>query len=232
MDEQGFVTFMKKKGKTPNTIESCIENAREFVAYLEQHGKSIDRVSVDDLEAFATEYLDKKTASKYMWSLGYFFLFLENKELLRALESIRRQQIKVKKQPFKLKDFRGVKPEHASALASAQVKDVVTMLKAGRTPNSRAELAKKTKLDIKVIEELVKLSDIARIPGLKGIRARLYYDAGFDQLRKLRGVTPEELLRITREFVEKTGFDGIAPLPKEAKSTIETAKKLSDLVEW
>ena len=34
------------------------------------------------------------------------------------------------------------------------------------------------------------------------------------------------------EFVERTGFDGIAPLPKEVKSTIETAQKLPKLVEY
>jgi hypothetical protein len=33
-------------------------------------------------------------------------------------------------------------------------------------------------------------------------------------------------------FVEKTGFEGIAPLPKEAEFTIAEAKKLPRIVEY
>jgi len=34
------------------------------------------------------------------------------------------------------------------------------------------------------------------------------------------------------EFVERTGFDGIAPLPKEAEFTVEKAKKFPETVEY
>ena len=232
MDEQGFVSFMKKKRKTPNTIDACVENAKEYEAYLVQHGKSIDTTTVEDLESFAVDYLNKKRVSKFMWTLGYYFLFIESQALVTAANQLRVSRIKVKRKPFNLKDFRGVKSEHAAALASIDVKDIAKMLEVGKTPKMRSELAEKTGLDIKVIEEFVKLSDLARIPGVKGIHARLYYDAGFDILEKLRIVTHDELLRITREFVEQTEFDGIAPLPKEAQGAIDTAKKLPDVVEW
>ncbi len=232
MDQKGFVSFMKKKRKTPNTINACVKNAKEFEAHLEQHGKSIDTATVEDLETFSIYYIDKKWVSRFMWTLSYYFLFIDNAALLKAANQIRGSRIKVKRKPFKLKDLRGVKSEHAAALASVDVKDIEKMLEVGNTPKMRRELAEKTGLDIKVIEEFVKLSDLARIPGVKGIRARLYYDAGFDILEKLRIVTHDELLRITREFVERTGFDGIAPPPKEAQGAITTAKKLPDIVEW
>ena len=223
---------MKKKRKTPSTINACVKNAKDFEVYLEQQGKSINNVTVEDLESFIVDYVDKKRVSKYMWTLSYYFEFIENKALSKAANRIRAGRIKVKRKPFKLKDFRGVKSEHAAALESLDVMNVAKMLEVGKTPTLRKELAKNTGLDIVVIEEFVKLSDLARIPGVKGIRARLYHDSGFDLLEKLRNITPEELLRVTREFVEKTGFDGIAPLPKEARGAIETAKKLPDVVEW
>jgi hypothetical protein len=232
MDEEGFIAFMKKRRKTQNTIETCVKNAREFESYLKEHGKSFENAKTEDLETFARKSVVKKRVSKYMWSLSYFFIFIDNKALLKAAGHLRESRTKVKRKPFKLKDFRDVKPDHAAALASVGVKDVATMLEVGRTPSMRTELANKTGLDIKVIEEFVKLSDLARFPGVKGIRARLYHDAGFDTMEKFRSVTPEELLKVTREFVENTGFDGIAPLPKEASSTIETAKKLPDVVDW
>jgi hypothetical protein len=42
----------------------------------------------------------------------------------------------------------------------------------------------------------------------------------------------EALLALTAEFVERTGFDGIAPLPKEVSSTIANAKRLPRIVEY
>jgi hypothetical protein len=43
---------------------------------------------------------------------------------------------------------------------------------------------------------------------------------------------PEALLALTAEYVERTGFDGIAPLPKEVSSTIANAKRLLRVVEY
>lgn len=78
----------------------------------------------------------------------------------------------------------------------------------------------------------MKLSDLARIQGLKSVRARLYYDVGTDTVEKLAEWDPKELRAMLIKFVEKTGFEGIAPLPKEAEYTVETAKKLPKIVEY
>ncbi|MGD8904752.1 MAG: DUF4332 domain-containing protein, partial [Anaerolineae bacterium] len=102
----------------------------------------------------------------------------------------------------------------------------------GRTPGERQRLAERTGIPIDAILELVKLSDLARIQGLKAIRARLYYDAGVDTLEKLARWDPEELRDMLADFVERTGFDGIAPLPKEAASAVATAKRLSKAIEY
>lgn len=56
------------------------------------------------------------------------------------------------------------------------------MLQAGSSPDHRKKLSSGSGLEEGVILELVKLSDLARIPGVKGIRARMYYDAGVDTL--------------------------------------------------
>ena len=82
------------------------------------------------------------------------------------------------------------------------------------------------------IEELVRLSDLARIPGIKGIRARLYLEAGIGSIEDLAQRDPDELLETTSKFVEETGFEGIPPLPKEVKSGIAKAKRLPLVVEY
>ncbi|MDH5596160.1 MAG: DUF4332 domain-containing protein, partial [Candidatus Bathyarchaeota archaeon] len=80
--------------------------------------------------------------------------------------------------------------------------------------------------------EFVKLSDLARILGIKGIRARLYFDAGVDTVEKMAEWNPKELRGMLIEFVERTGFDGIATLPKEAEFSVKKAKRLPRIVEY
>jgi hypothetical protein len=79
---------------------------------------------------------------------------------------------------------------------------------------------------------MVKLCDLSRLMGVKSVRARLYHDAGVDTVEKLASQEPDALLRLTAEFVARTGFDGIAPLPKEVRSTIASARKLPKIVEY
>ena len=137
-----------------------------------------------------------------------------------------------KQNPFLLKDFRGVSPEILEKLAAIGVKKAAQMLSAGQTPEKRAALAKDAGISAEAVLELVKLSDLARLPGVKGIRARLYYDAGVDSVEKLAACEPEALLAMTAEFVARSGFDGIAPLPKEVSSTIDNARNLPKIVAW
>jgi hypothetical protein len=100
------------------------------------------------------------------------------------------------------------------------------MMEAGRTEKDREQLAGASGVPLEKIEELVSLSNLARIPGVKTIRARLYHDAGFDTLEKLAACDPEDLRARLADFIEQTGFEGGLPLPKEAASTIATARHL------
>jgi hypothetical protein len=137
-----------------------------------------------------------------------------------------------KKNPFKLGDFKGVNPEIIAKLAGLGIKNSGQMLTVGQTPESRNRLAKQAGISYEEVLELVKLCDLSRLPGVKGIRARLYYDAGVDTVEKLAAYKPEDLLAKTSEFVVRSGFEGIAPLPKEVSSTIANAIKLSNVVQW
>ncbi len=55
---------------------------------------------------------------------------------------------------------------------------------------------------------------------------------GLDNLEKMAQMDTETVLKITREFVEDSGFEGIAPLPAEVKYSIETAKKLPKIIDY
>lgn len=85
---------------------------------------------------------------------------------------------------------------------------------------------------LKTILELVKLLDLSRLPCVKGVRARLYYDAGADTVENMADQEPDTYLTLTREFVIRTGLEGITPSPKEVSSTIRSARALPKVVEY
>lgn len=136
-----------------------------------------------------------------------------------------------KRNPFKLRDFRGVQAAFIAALDAQHIKTSDQLLSAGRTAAQRASLAQATGIPPQAILELVKLSDLARLPGVKGIRARLYYDAGVDSVEKMAAWEPEPLRIMVTNYVEQAGFEGTPPLPKEVSSTIANAQKLPKIVE-
>jgi len=117
-------------------------------------------------------------------------------------------------------------------LKAIGIRNAEQMLKTGKTPKKRQELSEKTGIPAQAILELVKLSDLTRIFGVKSIRARLYYDAGVDTVEKMATWNPDKLRTMLTDFVQKTGFHGIAPLPKEAEFTVKEAKRLPRIVEY
>ena len=82
------------------------------------------------------------------------------------------------------------------------------------------------------LQELVKLADLARITGVKSIRARLYHDAGLDTFDKIALLDATMLREICIRFVKATSFPGVPPTLKEAAYTVTSAKTLPRIVEW
>jgi predicted flap endonuclease-1-like 5' DNA nuclease len=234
VNEKAFEKFLKRGGRSPSAIQRCLRMAGDFQEYLQRHrgGKDLAEASPEDLEAFVawTEREPKASAKTHLWALGYCFEFDENEEM-RQLAGLLREQ-RIRRSPFPLKDFRGVDPEYAARLEAAGIKNVEQMLEAGRTHSDRQKLADETGVPLAAIVELVKLSDLARIPGIKGIRARLYLDAGVDTVEKTADWDPEELRAMLLEFVERTDFEGITPLPAEAASSVARARELPRIIEY
>jgi len=120
------------------------------------------------------------------------------------------------RKPFPLEDFRAVDIEFADILAKHGIRNTVQLLGAGATQEDRRILAEQIGVPEPIIKEFVKLSDLARIPGVKGTRARLYYEAGIDSVEKIANLELEEFRNQVVAYVIKSGFDGISTLPAEA----------------
>ena len=144
--------------------------------------------------------------------------------------NLRKQRIK--QTPFPLRDFPRINPAYFEKLEAINIRNANQMLEAGKTPKKRQELATRTSIPTEAILELTKLSDLTRIFGVKSIRARLYYDAGVDTLDKMADWNSDKLRTMLVDFVQRTGFNGIAPLPKEAEFTIKEAKRLPRIIEY
>ncbi|MDH5482406.1 MAG: DUF4332 domain-containing protein [Candidatus Bathyarchaeota archaeon] len=234
MDEEAFRKFLKRGGRSQGATKRAIVQVTEFERYLreERDCRNIDRASPADLEAFVSHIEEKRkgAAKLYLWGIRYFYDHTADEKMCSLAGKLRQQLVKQK--PFLLKDFRGINPAYVDKLKVLGIRSSNEMLEAGRTHKDREELSAKTGIGAETLLELVKLSDPARIRGVKSTRARLYFDAGVDTVEKMAKWDPEKLRTMLIDFVEKTGFDGIAPLPKEAEFSVAEAKRLPRIVEY
>jgi predicted flap endonuclease-1-like 5' DNA nuclease len=234
MDIEEFKTDLKRRGKKAHVVQTLVGHVEHFAEYLQdQRGTDLQRASVSDLEAYAGWLEDQRkgSARKVVRGIGLYYDLIGRQDLASRAWSIRETAIAKTRKILALKDLRGVNQEYVRALAAAGIVNVEQMVAAGKTPARRQALSRRTGVPLAAIVEYVKLSDLARIRGLRSVRARLYYDAGVDTIDKLAAWDPEELREMLVDFVARTGFDGIAPLPKEVRNAVATARNLPRVVE-
>jgi len=171
-------------------------------------------------------------AKKYMLGIRYFYEFVLDEEMADLASFRWNERMASSGVPLKLKEFRGVNAADLIKLENAGIRNVNEMIRAGQTPAKRKELSAKTGVSVATILELVKLSDLTRIQGVKGIRTRLYYDAGLDTMEKMAKWNPTELREMLIGFIERTRFNGIAPLAKEVRNTLEVARRMPKIIEY
>ncbi|MFC2030368.1 DUF4332 domain-containing protein [Chloroflexota bacterium] len=234
MNNEAFRLYLKRGGRSASAADRCVAKVAEFERFLiaDRNGASLDDASPGELVTFVAEIerVPRASAKTHLWAIRYYYRFSSNAEMARIAGALR--QDRINRRSFALKQFRGVNQDAVQILAEAGLSDVRQMLKAGRTEEDRAELAIQTGLPEGAVLEFVKLSDLARIPGVKAVRARLYYDSGVDTVENIAQWQPEELRAMLVDWIDRTGFEGIAPLPKEAEFTVNTARELPRLIQY
>ncbi len=226
MDEVGFSDFLKKKGKSEKALHRYLDKVSELERYLKTHGKSILDANIDDLRGYL---FSSKNAQVGFLGIAEYYQFLGNETLQLTAAEVWSE---VGFARFKLKDFVDVDLDAVRILKEKGIETAQDMVEAGRTPGMRAALAERTGIPEDEILELVKLSDQARIGGHKGIRARLYHEAGFDTLDKMAAVEPDELRSRTADYIAASGFIGTPPTPGEAADSVAMARHLPRIVEY
>jgi hypothetical protein len=235
MDENAFRRHLKRQGKRVHVIDGLLDQVRRFEDFLaRQQRNELDAATPQDLHDYVAE-LQTRHPGKIktrIRGLGLYYQFAGNPQLASLAAAIREREIAKTRRVFKLKEFRGVNLEYVNQLESVGIVNVEQMLQAGKTPDGRQQLSTKSRVPLAAILELVKLSDLSRVGALKSVRARLYYDAGVDTPEQIAQWKPEELQKMLAEFVKRTGFDGIAPLPKEVRNAVKLAKALPRIVQY
>lgn len=235
MDEAGFRGYLKKLGKDAQVIDGLVRQVKVFEERLASRGSLLTESCSEELLLTALAELDRNepgSTRKVLRALALYFRFSGFDSLAAAASKRRAQALEKERKPFLLREFLGVHAGHVAALEAAGCKRADQLLAACRSAADRQALAARTGVPDDAILELVKLSDLSRLAGVKAIRARLYYDAGVDSVEKLAGSEPADLLRRTADFVQNSGFKGIPPLPMEVQHTIEAARQLPRVVDY
>jgi hypothetical protein len=234
MDKSGFEEYLKKGGRSPNAVLRCVKYVSAYEDFVTgpDIATTLDHAQPGDLIKFINELEEKEdsNAKGYLWAIRYYYDFIDNPDIKNLAGVLREERIERK--PFSVKNFRGVDKRDIEILAEFGINNIDQLLRACLTREKREELAEKTGIPISRILELTKLSDMARIPGVKGIRARLYYDAGIDTVEKIASLEPEALRANVVEFVQISDFDGVPTLPAEAVYTVEKARQLPKIVQY
>ena len=229
LDEEGFKRYLKKIGKSERKIEFDIRNMKNFEEYLLKHkGRKLEEAASENLKDYLN-WAEETGTRIWLWVFNRYYSYKQNAVMFCATnELIGIQGLK----KTKLKDFLGVNFHHVQSLKAEGIVTAEQLLYSGKTREGREKLAEKIGVPPDSILELVKLSNLARIVGLKKKRARLFYDAGLDTLDKIAERDSEEMRQMLIEFVDRTGFDGSASTPGEAAFTVQLAKYLPRIVEY
>lgn len=231
---EGFRKYLKRGGKQDHIVEDLVKQCGFFEEFLHRTLKiGIDEANEEHIRAFYDVIKnEKKNVGNRLRAISLYYRFASKPELSAFSSNLREGGISSTRRPFEFRSFRGVRAEYVRLLEREGIVTVDQMLERGKTPQYRKGLSKKTGIPLKSILEYVKLSDLSRLGSIKSMRARLYFDAGVDTPDKMASWNPKELRETLISHIDKTGFNGIAPLPKEAKNAVEDAKKMPKIIEY
>jgi len=234
-DFEAFRKYLKRKGKKDHVVADLCERVCRFELHLRAKGAGLGGARVGDIDEFvagAAGAPDVGVSRNDLRALALYYSSTGRPDLAGHASRTRERSIAKTRAPFKLAKFLGVDQDHIASLERVGIVTVDHMIAAGATPEARRSLARKTGVPLRAIEEYVKLSDLSRVGAIKTKRARLYLEAGLDTVDKIAALTPQAFRQVVIDYVERSGFDGIATLPKEAENAVRTARSLERLVIW
>jgi hypothetical protein len=124
----------------------------------------------------------------------------------------------------KLKKINSFNKKYINKLESINIKDTGSLIIECKTQENREKLSNRLEIPVEKINKLANIADIMRLPGVKDIRATLYFDSGFDTLEKISKQDPLEMKNKINEYIKDKNISKSPPFPKEITTQITWAK--------
>ncbi len=231
MDEPAFREALTNGGRSATAADRAVGYVEEFEAYLTPFGVNLDDALPAHLESFVADVeADEGASAKLnLWGIRYYYEFIDDPVMVYVASEMREQR--VRESPLQLRQFPEVDQVACDRLREAGVRDVGELL-AAATTEDRQELSTRTGVGAATIEELVRLSDLARVTGLNGRRARLFLRAGIGSVRDLAGKEPSALAQELERLIEGAGLDDFPPSRRELERAVEAAGQMPARIEW
>ena len=144
---------------------------------------------------------------------------------------LRREAGSLIHKPLILREIPGISGETLNRLDKLGIKTTRQMFSKGSTRINREELAQKSGIMSKEINELAALSNLARLYGVGPIFARILLDAGIDSLDKLIYSDPEILYKKLITVNEQHNYTKIMASLKDVNFCVAFAKTLPRALE-
>ena len=151
---------------------------------------------------------------------------------LEYLVILRREVRSYIPKPVYLGEIPGVDGNAIEKLASVGIKHSKHFFERGQSNKMREKLALDTGISKKILLELAKLSDLARVRGIGATYTRLCYETGADTLEKMAGWDPEDLRQAALQVNQEQGITKVVPPLKDFKQYVELAGDLPKQMEF
>jgi predicted flap endonuclease-1-like 5' DNA nuclease len=128
--------------------------------------------------------------------------------------------------PIRLDKFLDIPTKYLERLDEVGIRNTKQLFNDAQNKNMRERLSDETDIPLKVLNELVGLSDLSRIYGVGPVFARMIYDVGIKSVQEFIENTAEDFIRIYEEQTRKKADFGVG----EIEFSLELAKELDKAV--
>ncbi|NHJ46853.1 MAG: DUF4332 domain-containing protein [Asgard group archaeon] len=237
MDEKEYRSYMKKiRKQSPEQIDKHVERVSQYETFLEgNYGKNTDDASLDELLNYMKKFdeVSDEEYTQHHYSIYNYYRCMFNQYLADELYKLYCGRTGEERRIFAIKKFQGIEKEHIKKLNDIGIVTIEDIHEATNTHEKREDLSSKTQISLDWILKIAKLSDLARIGGLKGTRSVLYYAAGVETIEKIATWDPVELRNHLIEFYESTNYQGAKPpTQKECNNHVKIANHLPKIIEY
>lgn len=119
------------------------------------------------------------------------------------LTILRREAKSYHPKPIRLQDFPGVDVKDIKALEAKSIKQTKQLFEKGHDSEARQQLSQVTGIPLERLNELIALSDLARLYGVGPVFARMIYNAGIRSVKTFVQYDAEEFVSLYEKATHK-----------------------------